>query len=397
MAASLIYKGKKRFFNRWYLFYIVVLIQIAVIVYLLGLVYKKAIPDVSPSPTKFSDAEMLIHPYLGFVASNYNDITVNNLGFVGDMIDHNNDEVKVGIFGGSVALNYYFYQKDNLIHLFQNIDKYKGKKIKVYSFALGGYKEPQQFLTLGYLLSLGYHLDVIINIDGFNEAALSYADNYKNGISSYYPRTWNLYSQQYFNKDTVVVINRIEDLKSKKEFFSQLPNIVSYFPLKIIGRLLRGDEEELRKKLQLAEKTYTTKGPEPYTLKTEKEVGQNIVNVWKNSSIQMAQLAEANNIDYFEFLQPNQYLPDSKPFSSEELNKYIKKDYMYAHPTATIYKKIIQEAQNVSTNNGVKIYDLSQVFMNETGTIYADDCCHYNPKGYSILTTHILESIKENE
>src|SRR6185436_6541397 len=49
------------------------------------------------------------------------------------------------------------------------IPRFANKPIRILSFALGGHKQPQQLMILTYYLSLGQPLDVIINVDGFNE------------------------------------------------------------------------------------------------------------------------------------------------------------------------------------------------------------------------------------
>ena len=40
-------------------------------------------------------------------------------------------------------------------------------------FSHEGYKQPQQLLILSYFLSIGQSFDVVVNIDGFNEVAMS--------------------------------------------------------------------------------------------------------------------------------------------------------------------------------------------------------------------------------
>ena len=57
--------------------------------------------------------------------------------------------------------------------------------------AAGGYKQPQQFLALAYLLAQGTYFDLVINVDGFNELALPAFDNRPRGVAPIYPRAWN--------------------------------------------------------------------------------------------------------------------------------------------------------------------------------------------------------------
>jgi hypothetical protein len=322
------------------------------------------------------------------------DVRSNTFGFGGDdlKVQDAEKDFTVGIFGGSVADYYYQYEKNNLIKELTALN-ITNKKIKVYSLALGGYKEPQQLLTLQYLLSLGYKFDLIINIDGFNEAALSYTDNYKQGIASYYPRTWNLYSRQYLNIDTIGLINKVKDLSAKRIFFKNLPPFLGYIPSKLIDSLYNKSQLDLQKMLIDEDKTYQAKGPEPYMFRSEERVKKNIVDVWYNSTLQLSKLAKANNMRYFEFLQPNQYLSASKPFTLEEKNLYINEQSSYAAATKELYPKIIEKVEALK-EEGVLIFDLTNIFINERNTIYIDDCCHYKKNGYTQITdsmTNIIE------
>jgi hypothetical protein len=43
-----------------------------------------------------------------------------------------------------------------------------------------------------------------------------------------------------------------------------------------------------------------------------------LAEAWKNSSIQMNALSDVAGIKYYHFLQPNQYVKDSKPMTEQE-------------------------------------------------------------------------------
>ena len=69
--------------------------------------------------------------------------------------------------------------------------RFAGKELVFVNLALGGYKQPQQLMTLAYLLSLGAEFDVILNIDGFNEVARRRRS--RSGSNSQFPafpRSW---------------------------------------------------------------------------------------------------------------------------------------------------------------------------------------------------------------
>jgi hypothetical protein len=332
------------------------------------------------------------HPYLGFVLDYGVDNTSNKFGFNGDEIIFKTDknDYIVGIFGGSVAQGFYSVEKDYFISELKS--KLKDKNIKVYSFALGGYKQPQQLLTLEYFLALGYKFDLIINIDGFNEAALPLAENYNENVSTYFPRNWDLYSTQYFDSTVVSLVNKINIIKSTQKYLTRFSGVVVYLPNKIIGLLYNKYQIALNNRIVSLTKTYQARGPQTYMNKSENEIKEDVVNVWYNSSLQMSYIAKSNNVQYLEFLQPNQYLPNSKHFSQEELDKYIKMDTPYASSASIMYPRIVNKVSELR-NKGVEIYDLTNLFINEQITIYADDCCHFNEKGYSLLTKSVIQAI----
>ena len=388
------------------IFFAIIFIQILVTVIIFFQIRNRSFSTFNISGNKYeneriqeslatNNSSYALHPYLGFVLDYGIDPNSNKFGFNGQDITfkNNSNDYIVGIFGGSVAQIYYAEEKDNFIKELNS--RLKNKNIKVYSFALGGYKQPQQLMTLQYLLALGYKFDLIINIDGFNEAALPFSENYQDNVSTYFPRGWILYSTQYFDKSTISLINTINYLKSIKNFFTKLPSNLVYFPNIIVNSLYNKSELNLDKRLNQIMKTYQTKGPEPYMDKSENGIEQDIVNVWYNSSLQMARIAKSNNIQYLEFLQPNQYLPNSKHFSQEELNKYVNINHPYAYASKEIYPKIIERLPELK-ENGVSIYDLTNIFINEYGSIYNDNCCHYNERGFSLMTKNIIPTIKVN-
>lgn len=335
-----------------------------------------------------------LHPYLGYVLDYGTDPNSNVLGFDDTQmpIKDNKNTYVVGIVGGSVANLYSKYEKDSLIKKLSNLGL-SDKKIVFYSFALGGYKQPQQLMTLQYLLSLGYKFDLIINIDGFNEAALSYSENYLEDISSYFPRSWNYYSRRFFDQQTISLINKIEALKSKRGYYASFPLGLGLIPNAILEKAYSDSQRDLARRLKELDKSYQTKGPEPYMHLNEKKAVNEIVNVWFNSALQMSRIAKINNFIYMEFLQPNQYLPNTKPFNKVELKKYVNLKNPYSQATRIIYPKIIDKVPELK-EQGVSVFDLTNIFVGERGQIYIDDCCHYNRRGYSLMTDGILKALK---
>lgn len=115
--------------------------------------------------------------------------------------------------------------------------------------------------------------------------------------------------------------------------------------------------------------------------------------LWERSSVQMAHLCAANGIEYYHFLQPNQYYEGSKSLSPHE------KDFAVAHGG---YARFAQKGYPVLVaagasllESGVPFYDLTGIFANETRTVYIDSCCHVNQLGNDLLAEAIAGAIVE--
>ena len=147
-------------------------------------------------------AREVLHPYLGFAFNPELNETENRTGPHELRISEDgffqtpshgekgSAEIEVAVFGGSVAMMLCFQGGDTLIQRLQQLPPFRGKSLRLSCYALGGFKQPQQLLTLSYLLSQSRKIDAVINLDGFNEVALSYQENYLQEVAPHYPRGW---------------------------------------------------------------------------------------------------------------------------------------------------------------------------------------------------------------
>ena len=96
-----------------------------------------------------------------------------------------NNKTNILILGGSVAkhlsnnssgdvIKYKNVSIDNKDIFKKTINKYfETDKFEIYNAAIDGGKQPQQLFKLYYLDLIGLKFDIIINLDGFNELALT--------------------------------------------------------------------------------------------------------------------------------------------------------------------------------------------------------------------------------
>lgn len=113
--------------------------------------------------------------------------------------------------------------------------------------------------------------------------------------------------------------------------------------------------------------------------------------IWKHSSIQLKRLAESNGALYFHFLQPNQYVPDSKKLTREE----IKNAYDPRRRGVKLgYPFLLNRVADLK-HAGVRFYSLVSIFKEVEETIYEDKCCHVNKKGNDLMAESIATIVAE--
>ena len=81
-------------------------------------------------------------------------------------------------------------------------------------------KQPQQLFKLYYLDLIGLKFDIIINLDGFNELALTLSENFAINDHLIYPRNYSRLIST-FNSS----FNCISDINIKANRFSYIPII----------------------------------------------------------------------------------------------------------------------------------------------------------------------------
>lgn len=185
---------------------------------------------------KSGDKSTYPHPFFGFgVKQNFSlENSFNNEPlFVNKVkIDKNINYVNILILGGSVAKHLsinnsddnFKYQNTQIDHkeIFEKtINSYfQTDKFRVYNASIDGGKQPQQLFKLYYLDLLDVKFDVIINLDGFNELALTLSENYLINDHLIYPRNFSRLIST-FNSS----FDCLEDLNNRVSRYSYLPEI----------------------------------------------------------------------------------------------------------------------------------------------------------------------------
>lgn len=356
--------------------------------------------------TRTSGADTLLvvpHPYLGFVSNPRFEATggampVSEWGFLDDKLPLRarvDGEVVVGVFGGSVAFWLSVRGIDAMIEELSKLPRFRGKRFVIVRTAQGGLKQPQQLMTLNFLLAQGGHFDLVVNVDGFNEVALPPISLVSRQIFPFFPRGWPELLGQGGDPQALLLTGRVVYLQQRVAEragqFSRRGLRNSIFANTVWRLLDRGLEVELaqaRHALETyaapgAQRTFSGYGP-LRQYRDPLEMHRDLVAVWRQSSLQMHQLCAANGIRYFHFLQPNQYLGGSKPMSAAERQVAILAGHPFERDVPVGYPLMIAAGRHLAAR-GVAFEDLSGLFARVTEPLYIDNCCHVNDQGNQML------------
>jgi len=361
--------------------------------------------------------EEVIHPYLGFVSSPASEnelvnelrgIGVSSFGFNDDkspLQPAREDALIVGIFGGSVAHYFSLQGIEALERELQRVPRYRDRELVVVRTALAGWKQPQQFLALSYLLALGAHFDLVLNLDGFNEVTLPFMENMKKGVYPPFPRNWFLRTQGMTDRRVRLAIGEAAHLREARAAWARRFAEAPWARGATLSLVWRSRDRQLANGLQRVNQEllesraedahYVAVGP-PYAYGDAEKLAAEQVETWARSSLQMDRLARANGIAYFHFLQPNQYLPGAKPLHARERGLAWSDDSPYKPGVERGYPLLRERGGELSVQ-GVRFFDLTGVFADHEEPLYHDVCCHVNERGNELLGQRIGEIVAAAE
>ncbi len=306
-------------------------------------------------------------------------------------------QVIVALTGGSVAQQVADLGGEVLVRRLQRSRRYAGKEVLVVSLAAGGFKQPQQLMGLQYLLVLGAEIDVLVNLDGFNEVALHPFENAPSRTFYAYPRLWQAMTGILY-RDNARILGKLAFFRSLRLRWA------AYFEQSFGGRTASGnllwevgnrmiDRRVLKAGTALRlieEQQALAAGAGPPT--GEAQMYQQLVELWTEASMQLDRLCRANGIRYFHFLQPNQYVVGSKPMSAEERSLAISEGQGYRVGAEFGYPLLI-EAGRSKLQGAVAYTDLTMLFAETREVVYTDDCCHFNRRGVRKIAQRIADEI----
>lgn len=347
--------------------------------------------------------EEVVHPYLGYVLNRDHLDYVNDLGFTrldADIPRRAPGRLVVGIAGGSVALDLCSIGRDALRRELSR--HFPGRDIVLTCLAVQGYRQPQQVMALNYMCCLGAEFDVIVNLDGFNEIALAPTEDEHGEISDQFPRGWSMRFPTI--EDATELQMRLDGIQLRERRtilarrFAGVPWRYSsiarlYWAARnrwLEDRLSRLHHELAEHVVQTSRGRFVLTGP-PNQFTSAEERVRLLAENWARCSLHLHRVCRAIGARYVHALQPNQYVPGSKPLSSKELNEAVSSQD-YAEAVATGYPALEEQSRRV-VEAGIHFVDLTQLFADVPQTVYSDQCCHINRLGYEMITARLAEEV----
>ena len=304
--------------------------------------------------------------------------------------------VLIALLGGSVGLGVTDAFRSALEAWFR--DNNLPRRPVVLGLAYNGMKQPQQIMQIANALSLGGEFDLIVNLDGHNELFVSHTNYFDYGISPFFPLWWQqlvtLTAEDKLRVGQIAAARaRQERLRAQAQAapwrWSALYGIIGRYRLERVARQVVA----LNYELAAPEGGYSLErqGPQ-WDFQDQYDLRLTALRVWYRSSVMLRDLSRTAGAEYYHFLQPNQYVPDSKPLTDEErANAYNPESgsivtYNHAYP------QLLRLGDELR-RHGVNYHDLTQIFADNRETLYSDDCCHLNARGYELLADAMVRRL----
>lgn len=334
-----------------------------------------------PASEVFYSVDWQPHPYLGYR-------NPNRIQGLEEANAHKpTDEYWVGIFGGSFA-EMFVTDTPAKSRFEAHLQKYpsaKGKKVRLFNMAHGGYKQPQQ--SLAYTL-YGNKLDMVLNIEGYNEVS----DFLLGGpFPHFYPVTTFRHYYKEWPEYGYILASRAIGSFLRRYYYGFLGSPkVHYSPLVTLGLVIsiRATGPINVWLSILFQKRYLTKNTNRPNSSSPESVNEKI-SIWEKFTRKQHRLAQASKIPIWFFLQPNQHLENRKTFSSWEKENALSTYQLVVGPH---YQQLIDLGKTLQTEN-IPVVDLSHVFKDIKVSVYKDACCHINSLGNLILADAMAEHI----
>jgi len=363
------------------------------------------------------DSGVVVHPFTGWCLNPQisegdevfgKRIPVNRFGFVDDQDSVQQrapDRLIIGVTGGSVAWQMTVGADDVIRKVLQQSPEFRDLDIRILRIGQSGYKQPQQLMTVNWLMALGGEFDAIVNLDGYNELALTISENFHRDIHTAYPRAWNTRMLELIDPRESAERMRLLEITSHRQRIARrvrrAPWRWSYTANAVwltLDRLGRHEKQKLTKLLiekhsQREGLSFAESGPDE-DISSMEDALDVAAETWMRCSIQTHRLLSNSRTVYLHALQPNQHFEGSKPLTAREAALAAQQRVAEKTAIQTGYPLLLAR-QSFLEAAGVEFLDLSQLYRDEADAMYTDPCCHLNEEGNRRLATAIALRLRD--
>ena len=374
-------------------------------------------PYAAPISDPYQTRLVIFHPYFGYVNSPSRrdpGQSANNLGFQvnAERYAQNPDfydyprarrpgEFLVGIFGGSVAFGFATQAQGDaeMQAAFRSLPLAKSRTPVFLNFGLSGYRQPMQLLVLSYFLSIGQPLDLVLNLDGFNETVNSVMNENAGFESSYPPHhVWRALGEECQagvprKTDYLALLSASYHESQSESLRRQAVNrrlATFYFWDQAQAGWHAAKGASLRRDLRdqpVSSATDYFPIPPPFRTKSGVSLADYTAELWASSSRSMDRLARDRGAAYLHVLQPSQWFAPNGPYKPLTANPPFA---WVQGPVNDFYPRFLAQIGPLRAS-GVRVLDASCLMKGEPAAkIWADDVCHLTPEGNRILARFIV-------
>ena len=308
--------------------------------------------------------------------------------------------VLIGLLGGSVAWAVKPYFQNELEAWFQDNDI--PLRPVVLEMTHIGMKQPQQVIIVANTLSMGGEYDIIVNLDGNNELVTPEGSYFHHGLSPFYPFRWHRLQSRRLTNAQIQTASRIITLRQRQQRLDALAAAEPWRRSALYGIVNRYLRERVAGQILALNHELDNTAPGEYSLRRygpvlesapdKYDLSRMALRVWYRGSVMLHNMSRIVGAEYYHFLQPSQYVADSKPLTDVELARAYDADSVQARAYPESYP-LMRRLGDELRQQGINYYDLMYIFADNRDDLYIDTCCHVNRRGKRIMAAYMVQQL----
>ena len=315
-------------------------------------------------------------------------------------------EFVVGVFGGSVAVWFCQLGMPRLTESLGRRPYFRNRTIVPLCFSHEGYKQPQQAVLLTYFLSIGQQFDLVINVDGFNEVALSRL-NQERGFDLSMPSAMHLEGLRTLIDGATMTPDKLQSLSAldgDRRRLDRAAGRLNGTRLAVVYVVLERYYRRIEARYQAEQARFAALPPATAgnsALHVTPPLGrgeparffEDVAGMWVRTSTLMQDALARQGAAYVHVLQPNQYAT-ARRFGDAEAKGALNPASPFKPGAEQGYPALVAAVRALPAGPGrPNIFDATRVFDAEPSAVYVDDCCHYTKKGNELLADFVAQAV----